>query len=309
MRTLILGAFIMLFTLSAPLAYASVAPPGQIIICDENGCHVVVIDPGHGPGGGTSPGGSGGSGCSWQGKPVPCSFPDLGTFNPTDGCYYKVANPQPAPGALWVDWGAYTPAATGGAVYDSTCLYLDPPSTSVWLASPPPGIGPTPAMLAQRALAALTLPPPSTGRYPAGRLNDGRAYTVVRAHTWYWTDPNTYKAKSARATAGAVWAAVTVTPVALTFTPGDGSAGVSCAGPGTQWKTGDGAWAVSPSGCEFRYQHSSIHQPGEVVMATYGIRWQVTWVGSGGTSGTLPDQTTASTSTFAVAEVESVVTK
>jgi hypothetical protein len=45
-----------------------------------------------------------------------------------------------------------------------------------------------------------------------------------------------------------------------------------------------------------------------VVTATYGIRWTVTWVGSGNTSGTLPDQMTTSQSTFAVAEVESVVT-
>lgn len=288
---------------------ASASRGGTTTICSNGVCYVVVTSPG-GSGTGAN-GAAGGAGrCSWQGHWIPCSLPGAGTLNPSDGCYYKVADPLP-PVGIGVDWGGHTPGAPGGAVYAVFCPYtngLGPTGAFVWLAQPPPGIGPTAAQLAQQALSSLVIPKPTEGRYPSGRLRDGRAYTVVRAYTWYWTDPSTYKAKSARASAGPVWAAVTVTPVALTFTPGDGSAGVSCAGPGTPWRSGDGVWAPSPSGCEFRYQHSSIHQPGEVVTATYGIRWQVTWVGSGGTSGTLPDQTTTSTSTFAVAEVESVVT-
>ena len=41
----------------------------------------------------------------------------------------------------------------------------------------------------------------------------------------------------------------------------------------------------------------------------YGIRWSITWSSSDGESGTLPDLTTTAASTFAVAEVESVVVK
>jgi hypothetical protein len=191
-------------------------------------------------------------------------------------------------------------------VYEKVCIGVAGVAF-VWLATPPAGLGPTPEDLARRALASLTLPHPTTGRYPAGRLRDGRSYTVVRAYTWYWTAPGTYRPLTARAAAGAVWAQVTVTPVALTFTPGDGSAAVSCAGPGSQWRPGDGAWAASPSGCDFQYRHSSIHQPGQMVTATYGINWQVTWVGAAGTGGTLPGLTTATASRFAVAEAETVV--
>jgi hypothetical protein len=164
-------------------------------------------------------------------------------------------------------------------------------------------------MLARRAFASLTLTKPSTGRYPAGTLRDGTPYTVVRAYTWYWTDPADFQTLTARASAGPVWAEVTVKPAALIFTPGDGARAVSCAGPGTEWSSSYGVWAPSPSGCQYRYPHSSIHAPNHEVTATYGIRWQVSWVGSGNSSGTLADQTTTSTATFAVAEVEAVVVR
>ena len=131
----------------------------------------------------------------------------------------------------------------------------------------------------------------------------------ARAYTWYWTDPTTFTSRTARAAAGAVWAQVTVTPTALTFTPGDGGAAASCRGPGVAWHQGDGAWGPSPAGCDYRYPHSSINELNDEVTATYGIEWSVMWVGSGGTSGTLTVPPTTSTSTFVVAEAEAVVIK
>lgn len=178
----------------------------------------------------------------------------------------------------------------------------------MWLPQPPPGLGPTPPELAIQAFDSLTLTKPSTGRYPSGTLQNGQSYTVVHAYTWYYSDPADFKTLTARAAAGATWAQVTVKPVALTLAPGDGHGSVSCTGPGTPWNSSYGVWAASPSGCDYQYPHASIHEPNGVVTAKYGINWQVTWVGSGDTSGTLPDQTTTSNSTFAVAEVESVVT-
>jgi hypothetical protein len=100
-----------------------------------------------------------------------------------------------------------------------------------------------------------------------------------------------------------------VTPAALTFDPGDGNPAVSCAGPGSVWTQHDGAWAASPSGCDYRYPHTSIHEPGQVLTAIYGIQWQITWTGSGGAGGSLPNMTTTATSTFAVAEVQAVITR
>lgn len=167
---------------------------------------------------------------------------------------------------------------------------------------------PTPAELALRAASTFELPDPAPGRYPAGKLPDGRPYTVVKAYTWYWTSAATWKSDSATARAGANWATVTATPVKLSFSPGDGSGGTSCAGPGEAWSSSYGPWAAAPSGCDYRYQHSSINQPGGMITATYTTTWQLTWVGSGGTGGTLPGRETTSQSTFAVAELQSVVT-
>ncbi|HZC53154.1 MAG TPA: hypothetical protein VE441_11735 [Mycobacterium sp.] len=173
----------------------------------------------------------------------------------------------------------------------------------------PQSVPPSPATLAQRAADSMLLPDPRLGRYPAGTLKDGRPYTVVGAYTWYWTDASKWKSYTATASAGGNWATVTAAPVSLSFTPGDGNPAVSCAGPGSVWRQGvDGPWDPSPSGCQYRYPHSSIHEPNQEVTATYAIIWQLTWTGSGNTSGTLTAKTTQATATFAVAEVESVVT-
>jgi hypothetical protein len=168
---------------------------------------------------------------------------------------------------------------------------------------------PSPATLAQQAADSMLLPVPTPERYPAARLQDGRPYTVVGAWTWYWTDASKWKSYTATASAGGIWATVMAEPVSLSFTPGDGNAAASCAGPGSVWRQGvNGPWDPSPSGCQYRYPYSSIHEPNQVVTATYTITWQLTWTGSGNTSGTLTAKTTQATATFAVAEVESVVT-
>jgi hypothetical protein len=235
---------------------------------------------------------------------VPCDSKQ-GSWSDSLQCYVKASPTQPPlTAAVWE-------GHTTGAIY--SCSAPQCPDrecyTYVWLAQPPPGMAATPIQLAQRALASVTVPHPTTGRYPAGRLRDGRPFALTRAYTWYWTDPATFRSRTARAAVGGVWAQVTVTPTALTFTPGDGGATVSCRGPGVAWHQGDGAWAASPSGCDYRYPHSSINEPKHEVTATYGIEWNVTWVGSGGTSGTLAVPPTTSTSSFVVAEAEAVVIK
>jgi hypothetical protein len=194
----------------------------------------------------------------------------------------------PQPPKSFDQWQGHTT----GAIY--VCSAPGPGESPVgivglefWFATPPPSLGPDPAELA---------------------LQDGRPYTVVTAYTWYWTSPDSFKTLSATAAAGGFSSTVTVTPAALMFTPGDGSAAVSCRGPGVAWVPGDGVWAASPSGCDYRYPHSSINDTNGEVTATYGIRWSITWTSTVGDDGTLPDLTTTAASTYAVAEVESVVT-
>ncbi|MDP9149347.1 MAG: hypothetical protein M3O36_05310 [Myxococcota bacterium] len=225
-------------------------------------------------------------------------------------CYLSLMSPQPPEG---VDGGAVWEGHTSGAIY--VCSGPGPGDSGVgvvglefWFANPPAGLGLSPAQLAQEATTRLKIPSPAPGRYPDGTLKDGRPYTLVNAYTWFWTS-GSFTALSATASAGGNSTTVTVTPAALTFTPGDGSKTVSCSGPGVAWKQSDGPWAASPTDCDYRYPQSSIHDTNGEVTATYGVVWSITWTASDGEKGALPDLTTTAKSTFAVAEAEAVVTK
>lgn len=286
--------------LNAPAAYAgthrvcSTLPDGTVY------CYVVK-DPDPPPGGGNGDGGGTGV-CKDLGKTISCAGPEGSWWDAGHQCYALAMNPPPPPGdTLWE-------GHTTGAVY--RCLGGQG-AGFFWSANGPGG--PTPEELALRALAQAKAQAaqPNPGRYPAGKLRDGTPYTVVGpAYTWYWTTRASYQGFDVTASEGAVSATATVTPEALTFKPGDGNSAVSCAGPGSVFNVdSDGPWAPSPSGCQYRYPHSSIHAPNHRVTATYGIRWKVTWTGTGGVGGDLAGFETTSTSTFAVVEVEAVVTR
>jgi hypothetical protein len=242
-----------------------------------------------------------------SGKVIPCQD-GAGRWVQSLQCYAQVMAEQPPKDSAV--WGGHT----DGAIYLCT-LYSNGqgfPGTNgfpFWSATAPAGPAAVdPAVLAAQALRTLTIPTPTTGRYPAGTLQSGRPFTVVNAYTWFWTDAESFRQLFARADAGGVWAQVTVTPTSLSFTPGDGSAAVSCQGPGVAWQQSDGVWARSPAGCDYRYSHSSIDEPDKEVTAVYGIRWSVEWTSSTGATGTLPQLTTSSSATFAVAEVQALVT-
>jgi hypothetical protein len=313
MQRLAARAVLVLVIVSLPLSsVVSAAAANDPPTCkehDSRGVCVAVAESGggsNGTGGSTparSNGDAGAAVCTAAGAPVPCHDGNAWWAQSLQ-CYVSVVSPQPPKtNPVWE-------GHTDGAIYSCVFLPLLPGTGGIWFwaATPPAGFGaPNPVDLAQRALKTLVIPSPSPGRYPAGRLRDGVPYTVVNAYTWYWSNPGSFAVLSARANAGAVWSQVTVTPSRLLFTPGDGSPTVSCNGPGVAWNRGDGVWAASPAGCDYRYPHSSIHQPHGVVTATYGIQWRVTWTSSTGAAGTLPALTTTATSTFAVAEVESVV--
>ena len=304
--TVLLVAALMSFgvVVAVPAAYAD---PPVCLQYDSHGiCTVWASGGGSGGGGGVPVGGGGGTSTCMNGqKAVPCSY-NGGWWDNWLSCYVRVVSPVPP--LTDPMWGGHT---TGGVYYCAAYNVGYPIAQTgqgwFWLAQAPNAVDP--AALAQQALKTLTIPPPKPGRYPAGTLKDGRPYTVVGpAYTWYWTDPGSFKTLTATAAAGGVSVTVTVTPSALTFTAGDGAAAVSCAGPGVAWQQGDGVWAASPAGCNYQYPHSSIHEPNGEVTATYGINWSITWTSTVGDNSTLPGLTTTAQSTFAVAEVESVVT-
>ncbi|RJQ77838.1 hypothetical protein D5S17_14730 [Pseudonocardiaceae bacterium YIM PH 21723] len=144
---------------------------------------------------------------------------------------------------------------------------------------------------------------------PDLRLADGRPATVVGEHTWLWTEPVAWSPQRKRLDVGPVWAEVIATPVAMEFTPGDGSQAIRCAGPGTAFdRVRFGVHAASPD-CDYVYQRSSFGKPDDQVTAEYAITWQVTWTGSTGAApagGTLAPLTSRATARFAVAEIQAL---
>ena len=266
---------------------------GSAWACSPGDTNCVVVSTnatgGSGGGGSSDPGGGGGGGTA---RPDPCAkyAGRLYTFCRNNVGGQCLSLYDQSSGTLPID-------QLNQLLTDNGCP-----------AVPAGAVPPSPATLAQQAADSMLLPDPSAGRYPAATLRDGRPYAVVGAYTWYWTDASTWKSHTARAQAGGNWARVTAEPVSLSFTPGDGHAAVSCAGPGSVWRKGvNGPWDRSPSGCQYRYPHSSIHDPNEEVTATYTMTWELTWMGSGNTAGALTAKTTSATARFAVAEVESVV--
>jgi hypothetical protein len=153
----------------------------------------------------------------------------------------------------------------------------------------------TPAMLAQTAFKQLVLLPPAFHRSPdeTKKIN-GMPYTWVNLWTYVWTTQASWKpmSKTAATPDGTVWATVTAVPTTLTYTPGDGHSPVVCHGPGRSWVDSDGFNPPSQGACGYRYTDYSRHP----LTATLTETWSISWVGSGGTSGTITPPMTASTS-------------
>lgn len=299
---------------SAPILCIILATPraaaGTCSFTDPNCVEVGAENPGSSgtPGSNGSDGSNDASGSSGDSTPPPPS------------CWWIADSDQPAdpqdprleghePGTVVFEWQVCSGSSMNGL--DPTDSYVTGVTRVVPGASP---TVPSPAVLAEQAAASFRLPDPTWGRFPAFTLKDGRPYTVVKTHMWFWTDPATWQTLSATARAGANWATVTATPEALVLVPGDGNGAVECASSGRAFdKTRDAyrsSWVPQPEpdGCDYVYQRSTWDYPGEVLTASLQIRWVLSWTGSGNTSGTLTSRVTSADSTFMVAELQAVVT-
>ena len=155
----------------------------------------------------------------------------------------------------------------------------------------------TPGQLAQRAADTLSLPEPTVQRSPDETIRfEGDPMTWVNLWTWFWTDRAAFQPMTQT-----VSATVTATPVGLLFDPGDGSAPVRCAGPGRAWVERDGN-AAPPAGCGYRYRSVTDG----TITSTVSILWDVTWAGSSGLSGALPQMRTQASAPLRVMQVQVV---
>jgi hypothetical protein len=206
-------------------------------------------------------------------------------------------------------WDQFGVGAPGGRWYDIRCsdgalylgIYVPPASSNV-----PPAVV-LAGSLARSVSSRLQLPEPTVGRSPIGQA-------LVGLPTWLWVDPAAWRVLRQRTSAGPVWAEVVATPVSTTWDAGDGTGSFSCAGPGTAY---DRSRPVSDQSteCSYAYRRSSAEQPqtgpGEndrYFTVTVTTRWQVTWTGTGGSGGTLPELTRSSSFPLAVAQRQTVVT-
>jgi hypothetical protein len=227
---------------------------------------------------------------------VPCSTANGWFSTGADGayCYYQAApNGDPSNPAYAGAWAGHTSPPTG-AIYLATCYeraynstylawVLQPPKP-VWLDTPPPGVAApvTPFTLVETAFADLDFAKPTIEYSP--RLIGSKNASVVNAHTWYWTDPDTIKPPPDSKThlqAGPVTAVIIVTPT-LTIDPGDGSAAITCTGGGTEPPAGTALQTTpSPSGCDHVYSRTSVDAPNQAFAATYTLTWTITYTGTG----------------------------
>ncbi|MEU1843593.1 hypothetical protein [Micromonospora sediminicola] len=277
-RLLLAAGLAALVTLTG--APARAADPGGSCPPDQTDCDVWDDDPGvpgggGGPGGGGNDGGGGGNGggtakCQWNGQVVKCYDDLLGWFNNSDGCYYKLTEPQlPAPaGQQW-----YTASCVGGATGQQG---------NVLLAAPPPGFGtpPDPEELARRALASISLLPPRVAVAPRRSKGPG----LVGLPVWMWASPGAsyFGPLSASASDRGLTVEITAKVDRIVWHMSD-DIDVTCYGPGTPYDAdGPDAGAASPDcGLPHGYPTAATYQ---VSATTF---WTVEWSG-GGESGVIP---------------------
>ncbi|MEU9380997.1 hypothetical protein AB0D38_08365 [Streptomyces sp. NPDC048279] len=165
----------------------------------------------------------------------------------------------------------------------------------------------TPKILAEAAYAAIRLPDTEVTLAPANN-------TKVNLPTWAWLDQAEFREVSVTASLNAgslnIQATTVAKPVALKLEPGTGDAETYPAS-GVCTLNSDGSIGegyakgkadLTPP-CGIRYLRSS---GGGVYHLKATITWQISWSGTGGAGGDLPDGTFGSTQDIRVQEAQAV---
>ncbi|MCG7524562.1 ATP/GTP-binding protein [Streptomyces sp. OfavH-34-F] len=280
-------------------------PTGGVEQCRYEICVGVGTGGGQGGGGGTSGGTTGGSSggkvtCEIGGLEVPCQHHIWGTFS--NGCYYKLADPQPVADAEV--WDGHKPG--DGAIYEKSC----PPASIangaagpivqglIWLSDAPGAEQADPAVLAQQAMDKMTLRGPDIGIAPRpGRTG------VIGMPVWMWTEVGAETWGPNRASASVPGLTVTATARAekIVWQMGDGTS-VTCTSAGTPYQQAYGR-KKSPD-CGHTYRTTSARLKGGKFAITATTTWNVHWEG-GGQSGDLT-ATRSSRTSARIGEVQVV---
>ncbi|MEL7976846.1 hypothetical protein AAG589_13370 [Isoptericola sp. F-RaC21] len=250
-----------------------------------------------GPGGGSRV-------CEYDGEEIPCKT-DQGVF--VDGCYRKLMDPQPPK-----DEGIWHGKDEG---YIVSCVPPyeqctdDMPTEHmyvcrggpIWQPEPPPTeVGPSPAELADRAVARMQLTMGEIGSTPPTSEVDGNAIGIVGMPVWLWVSnpaDNTTGPITESETDGGLTVTVDGTLDRIVWTLTDDDTGAvyattTCAGsraPGTPWSEAVSNDARPSPTCGF--DGAENRRAGNITV-TGTAYWTVEWEG-GGVDGTIdvPPQT------------------
>jgi hypothetical protein len=131
---------------------------------------------------------------------------------------------------------------------------------------------------------------------------------VVNVGTWFWVPRAVWKPVSVTAyiptTAGPIVVTTTATPSRVIYTPGDGSAAVSCKGPGTPWSRSRGDRATS--NCMYTYKSASHTRVATTYRSKMSIKWNVSWRSNIGAAGPLPSITLGLNTNVRVRELQAL---
>ncbi|NUP20478.1 MAG: hypothetical protein HOZ81_31230 [Streptomyces sp.] len=164
---------------------------------------------------------------------------------------------------------------------------------------------PTPKTLAEYAYNKVKVPKTEVELKPTAK-------STVNLPTWVWLDKGTFKDVKVRAELPntGLWAETTAKPVALHLDPGtedaetypaSGDCTINDDGSiGTPYAKGD---AEKTPPCGIRYLKATNGTPYQLKAS---ITWQITWEGSDGTGGDLPDGTFETTQDMNVQEIQAI---
>lgn len=266
------------------------APPECENTPDSTDCGIaggIGGQPGGGGGNGGGNGGGGGTGsCSWRGKPVVCFDPNFGSFNANDGCYYRVADPQPAN------------VPEGMINYLRSCIDNNGLQVPVDLEAPPELVPPDPAEIAAQILARISFPAPKLAFAPS-------APGVLGLPVWMWVSNGAADPKPTESdSASGITVTLTAEMSRVEWSMGDGTT-VTCPTGGEPW-TSDKGRSVSPTcgypmaGASGGYQRAGTYP----VSAT--VVWQISWTAPGDDGVLLDVRTPTTTVDYQVNELQVV---
>jgi hypothetical protein len=164
---------------------------------------------------------------------------------------------------------------------------------------------PTPDVLAAYAYDKIRVPDTEVELKPEGK-------STVNLPTWVWLDKGTFKEVTVRADlpGTGLWAVTTAKPVALHLEsgtedaqtyPASGDCKINDDGSiGTPYAKGD---AEKTPPCGITYLRASSGKPYQLKAS---VTWQISWEGTGGVQGDLPDGTFETTQDMNVQEIQSI---